>query len=323
MLRLVEVGGAAYVVSRGIAVASKDIDKSSANGAALRTDVGIEAGGKDDVSRGLLPPCFMLLERPPNREESGVHLVLLHAAVCPRFERACGSQRARKGQRVGRSLLRVRGLRRPSALPTIQSCRSRLGTTPLAAEQCAEADETDVRVRLSLTVGDFRDPQSGSGRRSLGLQCVESGEVGSQRRTNRRGCCSFRVRCSKHAGQPDDISTYRAIGFMFQNNRIMIRHASLCPVLFDAGILENAMQQSRADILLGVNGDRHDSLRFSDSRIAGGSPSPIAALEPVLPEQPNQFRPRHSSAMLEPNVGFVKGWTTWMRQTSTPPHSSR
>jgi hypothetical protein len=120
----------------------------------------------------------------------------------------------------GNHFLRVRALRRPSALPTIQSCRSRLGTTPLAAEQCAEADEADVRVRLSLTVGDFRDPQSGSGRRSLGLQCVESGEVGSQRRTNRRSCGSFRVRCGKHAGQPDDIRTYRAIGFMLQNDRM-------------------------------------------------------------------------------------------------------
>jgi hypothetical protein len=229
----------------------------------------------------------------------------------------------KKRQRAECSLLRVRALRRPSALPTIQSCRSRLGTTPLAAEQCAEADEADVRVRLSLTVGDFRDPQSGSGPRSLGLQCVESGEVGSQRRTNRRGCCSFRVRCSKHAGQPDDIRTYRAIGFMLQNDRIMIRHASLCPVLFDAGILENAMQQAGADILLGVNGDRHDSLGFRIPELAVTPLTPSQLFEPVLPEQPNQFRPRHSSPCWNRTLGLSRAGRSLSTCTSSATYTRR
>ena len=186
--------------------------------------------GTDGGSRTLWPVASLCrIARVPR--QNGVDFIFALCRLLLPLAGVCGNQRARKGQRADCSLLRVRALRRPSALPTIQSCRSRLGTTPLAAEQCAEADETDLRVRLSLTVGDFRDPQSGSGPRSLGLQCVESGEVGSQRRTNRRSCGSFRVRCGKHAGQPDDIRTYRAIGFVLQNDRIMIRHASLpCPI---------------------------------------------------------------------------------------------
>jgi hypothetical protein len=166
----------------------------------------------------------------------------------------------------------VRALRRPSPFPTIESCRPGLGSATLAAEQCAEADEAHVRVRLSLAVGDFRDPKSGSGRTSFGSQCVESGEMSSQRRTNRCSCSPFRVRCGKHARQPDDIRAHRAIGFMLQNDGIMIRHASRCPVLCDAGVLENPMQQSGADILLGVNGDRHDSLGFRIPELAVAAP---------------------------------------------------
>ena len=183
------------------------------------------------------------------------------------FVGVCSGQRARKGQRADCSLLRVRA---PSETfhPCDHSVVPLSPSTPLATEGCTEADEADVRVRLSLAVGGFRDPKSGSGPLSRGSQCIASGEWALKRPTNRRSPCSFRVRCSKHAGQPHDIRAHRAIGFMLQNDGIMIRHASLCPVLRDAGVLENPMQQSRADILLGVNSDRHESLGFRIPELA-------------------------------------------------------
>jgi hypothetical protein len=88
---------------------------------------------------------------------------------------------------------------RPSTLPTIESCRSGLGTTTLATEQYAEPtsgfDCPPIR--------DLRDPKTGSGRMFLGLQCVESGEVRSQRRTNRRGLllAPHPLRQTRHAGR--------------------------------------------------------------------------------------------------------------------------
>jgi hypothetical protein len=97
----------------------------------------------------------------------------------------------------------------------------------------------------------------------------------------------------------------------------MIRHASLCRVLFDAGILENAMQQARADILLGVNGDRHDSLGFRIPELAVTPLTRSQLFEPVLPEQPNQFRPRHSS-----HVGTERWVCQGLNEASLPVRSS-
>jgi hypothetical protein len=66
----------------------------------------------------------------------------------------------------------------------------------------------------------------------------------------------------------------------------MIRHALPGPVLLDASILENPMQQSRANILLGVNGDRHDSLSFWIPELSVASLPRSQLFEPVLLQQP-------------------------------------
>jgi hypothetical protein len=66
------------------------------------------------------------------------------------------------------------------------------------------------------------------------------------------------------------------------------------------------MQQARADLLLGVNGDRHDSLGFRIPELPV-APLPRSQLfEPVLPEQPNQFRPRHSSSCWNRTLGLSR-----------------
>jgi hypothetical protein len=73
----------------------------------------------------------------------------------------------KKRQRAECSLLRVRALRRPSALPTIQSCRSRLGTTPLAAASAKKtvsspswciAPSSGMRRAPSSSCGQPRSP---------------------------------------------------------------------------------------------------------------------------------------------------------------------
>ena len=66
------------------------------------------------------------------------------------------------------------------------------------------------------------------------------------------------------------------------------------------------MQQSWAYILLGMNGDRYDSLGFRIPELTM-APLPRSQLfEPVLLEQPHHLRPRHSGSCWNRTLGLSR-----------------
>ena len=75
---------------------------------------------------------------------------------------------------------------------------------------------------------------------------------------------------------------------------------------FDAGVLENPIQESGADVSLGMDRNRDDPFRRRIPEL------PVAAfpcgkfLEAVVPQQANELGPRHES-IFKPNVGLCQG----------------
>lgn len=126
----------------------------------------------------------------------------------------------------------------------------------------------------------------------------------TQRLANRRRSGAFGIRRGKNTRQPDDVRADRTVRFVFENNGIVARHVSVLRFL-DASVLENPVQQARADFLLRMNRNSDDPFGLRVPELTMATLPAAKFFESMLAEQTHEFRPRHRS-IFKPNVGFVK-----------------